>query len=616
MSCIAGILHLDGTPVERQLVERMTAAMGKRAPDASGIWCSGNIGLGHALLRISPVSESENQPCTLQGNVWITADARIDGRQKFVSELRAAGVPIADGTSDTDLILYAYDVYGESLVEHIIGDFAFALWDMRRRRLICARDHFGVRPFYYARTEKSFLFASTLEAILAVPDVSKRVDEEAVGDFLLFGMHQNGESTIYKDVHCLPAANQISVSAESAHRREYWSLIQYAPTRYRTFGEYQEHFREVLVASVDDRIAARRVGLELSGGMDSSSIAAIAATRADTYGRTLTGYTNSAKPLIAADDEAVFAQTVASHLAIPILVRELGVGALFDRRLDNAVKTQEPSANPFLAFFYETFSALIAAGAHVVVTGQGGDEVFNSSSASYLSGLLKKRKFAEFFTDVFAHLWHTGSLRGLGLRSAIAEILGKRRDNSQSRPSDVRFPDWLNRDFAARTNLKYRWESIWARMLGNSDSLDQLHEPWLSRLFASYEMFDLPLIACHPYFDVRLVSLMLRFPGFVKKDKTILRHVMQAALPRVILDRPKTSAVGDVARAALAGAHASESFAGDFAEVSLRFVDSVRYREALKRYVAGEGASSTWSSIPIVSPLGLDSWLRQHEAIC
>ena len=139
MSGIVGIINLDGRPVSRELLRRMTDFMIYRGPDAQEIWSAGPVGFGHAMLRTTRESLKESQPLSLDGEIWITADARIDGREELIGKLESKVAADLGDVTDVELILRAYNVWGEGCLEHLIGDFAFAIWDQRERRLFCAR---------------------------------------------------------------------------------------------------------------------------------------------------------------------------------------------------------------------------------------------------------------------------------------------------------------------------------------------------------------------------------------------------------------------------------------------------------------------------------------------
>ena len=148
MSGIVGLLSLDGAPVDPRLLERMTNFMRFRGPDSQVTWNGGRVGFGHAMLCTTFESRGERQPFTPDEDLWIVADARVDGRLELCRKLRSSGQDCRQGATDAELILHAYRAWGDECVRHLRGDFAFAIWDASRKRLLCARDHFGVKPFF------------------------------------------------------------------------------------------------------------------------------------------------------------------------------------------------------------------------------------------------------------------------------------------------------------------------------------------------------------------------------------------------------------------------------------------------------------------------------------
>ena len=143
-----------------------------RGPYARDTWTSGPVGMGHTLLRVSRSSVNERQPFTLDGQFSIVADARLDSRSELRERLMAAGRDVRRVAFDAELILHAYALWGEDCVLHLRGDFSFAIWDAQRRTLFCARDHFGIRPFYYAEAEDYFVCSNTLDCVRLHPSVS------------------------------------------------------------------------------------------------------------------------------------------------------------------------------------------------------------------------------------------------------------------------------------------------------------------------------------------------------------------------------------------------------------------------------------------------------------
>src|SRR3989449_1054025 len=273
MSGIAGLWRLGGQPVEPAELESMTARLAHRGPDGTGAWREGPVALGHGMLHTTPESLREQQPLVgTRGDLVLAADARIDNRGELCSLL-----PAPSDATDADLILAAYERWDETCPEHLLGDFAFAIWDAREQRLFCARDHFGVKPFYYHhRLGRLFAFASEIKGLLALPDVPRRLNETRVADYLV-PLLEDKEITFYEEIVRLPPAHWMTVDREGIRRQEYWSLDPEREIRLGSDDEYAAAFREIFTEAVRCRLrSAFPVGSMLSGGLDSSSIVCVA----------------------------------------------------------------------------------------------------------------------------------------------------------------------------------------------------------------------------------------------------------------------------------------------------------------------------------------------------
>jgi len=224
MSGFIGIFNADEAPVDCELLERLTGSLMFRGPDARGVWCQGSVSFGHTLFRTTWEAQCERQPFTLDQQVWIVADARVDAREDLVRELGCGDDLALSQTPDVELILRAYLKWSEACLDHLIGDFSFAIWDGRSRRLFCARDHFGVRLFYYAWIGATFVFSNTIAALRLHPDVTNRLNEVALGDFLLFDCNWTLDTTFFADIQTLPAAHQLTVASTGLKRHKYWQL--------------------------------------------------------------------------------------------------------------------------------------------------------------------------------------------------------------------------------------------------------------------------------------------------------------------------------------------------------------------------------------------------------
>ena len=275
MSAIVGLYYLDRRPVESHDISRMVDVLAHRGPDGAKIWCDGAIGLGHCMLWTTPESIGEQLPLH-RGELTITADARIDNRQELIEVLGIKDCPAAQ-IADSQLILAAYERWGDQCPDRLMGDFAFAIWDNRQQKLFCARDPMGIKPFYYYCSNQLFCFASEIKALLHVPGVPRRLNELKVASHLaLFA--DDPVNTFYRDVLKLQAAHCLHIGDTRSPKTErYWALDPHQEIRLSSESDYVEAFLDVFNEAVRCRLrSAFPVGSTLSGGLDSSSIACTA----------------------------------------------------------------------------------------------------------------------------------------------------------------------------------------------------------------------------------------------------------------------------------------------------------------------------------------------------
>ena len=207
---------------------------------------------------------------------WITADVRLDCRTELEGKLKSAGQRIRRAAPDSELVLGAYAVWGEACVQELRGDFAFAIWDASKRTLFCARDHFGIKPFYYADLGNLLLFSNTLSCLQRHPAVSDRLNDLAIADFLLFDINQDAATTSFADIRRLPAAHSLRCERGDVSIHRYWTLSVTEPVRFRRESEYVEQFHALLGQAVSDRLRTNSAGILMSGGLDSTTVAATA----------------------------------------------------------------------------------------------------------------------------------------------------------------------------------------------------------------------------------------------------------------------------------------------------------------------------------------------------
>jgi asparagine synthase (glutamine-hydrolysing) len=601
VSGIVGIVNLDGTPVDERLLSRMTDSLAYRGPDRQHIWVDASVGFGHTLLRTTIESEHEEQPATLDGGVWITADARVDDRAELARQLESRGRRIPGNATDAQLILHAYHVWGEDCVEHLLGDFAFAIWDGRTGRLFCARDHFGVKPFYYAEVQRHLVLSNSLDCVRLHPGVGDALNEPAIGDFLLFGYNHEPMTTTFAAVQRLPPAHSLTCGQATVRRRRYWTLPTDGRIRYRRSQEYVDHFKDVLRVAVSDRLRTSHVGVWMSGGLDSTTIASTARQIRSERGASvdLRAHTFVYDSLIP-DEEQRYARIAAEALGVEHDVFVADRYRPFDGWVQRDVRTPEPTDDPFLHMRLEQLQRA-ATHSRVLLCGEGGDEVL---WGSYVVDLLGRMRPLELIADLARSLaFHRRRPAG-GVRSRLEKWL--RRRDSALPP----YPAWLNGAFTDRFDLRDRWAQ-WNTLapLAVHPLRPEAHgrlaiAPW-SWYFESFDpgVTRIPVEGRYPFLDLRLVNYLLAIPPLPWCiDKLLLRLATRGALPDPIRLRRKTPLAGDPLRAQIqkTGAQWLDGF--DLSRRLSQYVDRVAFRHAAE----GWDSDDLWL---YVRPLCLDYWL-------
>jgi asparagine synthase (glutamine-hydrolysing) len=274
MCGIAGVLRLDGAPADAAVVRRMTDILTHRGPDGDGFYVNGPIGLGHRRLAIIDLSGGRQPMASADGAVWITYNGEIYNYRELRGELSALGVNLRS-TSDTEVILAAYEAWGVGCLRRLRGMFAFAIWDARRRQIFMARDRVGIKPLVYAWDGRCLRFASEIKALLEDPAVSRELDWVAVRDYLTHH-YVSAPRTIFRGIQKLPPASYLlcSLDAGEPKVKSYWDLNM-APDAKVSENEWTEQLEYLLKEAVRlHMVSDVPVGAFLSGGIDSSSVVA------------------------------------------------------------------------------------------------------------------------------------------------------------------------------------------------------------------------------------------------------------------------------------------------------------------------------------------------------
>jgi asparagine synthase (glutamine-hydrolysing) len=368
MCGIAGVVYFDGRPVERAHLKAMGDAIAHRGPDAEGFWLAPGVGLAHRRLSIIDLAAGQQPLGNEDGSVQVVFNGEIYNYQELRRDLIERG-HIFRTHSDTEVLVHLYEEAGDALVERLRGMFAFALWDSHRERLLLARDRLGIKPLYVYRDGEKLLFGSEIKAILAYPGVQKTLDLRALEDYLAFGM-VTGPRSIFREIEKLQPAHTLSISRSSSAPapRRYWQL-RLEPDPKPTVEEWQERIRDKFAETVKAHLIADvPVGAFLSGGVDSGAVVACASRDAAPLQTFSMGFVEKEF------SELPYAKQVAERYGTrhtEQIVTPNAVALLDDLSLYYDEPFADPSALPtFLV------SRLAARSVKVVLSGDGGDEVF------------------------------------------------------------------------------------------------------------------------------------------------------------------------------------------------------------------------------------------------
>jgi len=608
VSGIAGVLSLHGAPADAALAARMAAALARRAPHGTGVHAAGPCALAHALLRTGDEADPPAGPFSLDGVRWIVADARIDGRAGVDAALRAAGHPAPAGAPAAELILRAHAAWGEGCVHHLLGDFAFAIWDAGERRLFCARDALGLKPFFHAAPAGRFVFASALECVAMDRGVDASLDDESIADWLVHSYLHDPSRTIRRGVRRLPAGHTLTVSVDGTTEiRRWWRMPEEEPFHRREPAGLAEEFVALLGDAVRDRMPRGRASIFLSGGRDSPAVALLAreAIRRGERATELAGFTAFYQRLIA-DDEPRFARIAASAAGVPVTWLAVDEYQPFDRfEGDPLLARPEPVESPLLAIEADQMRQA-ASHAPVLLTGLGGDPLMRETP-SRLTHLAARGRLLRAAWEAAEYAAFHRRLPRPGVRSWL------RSRGARATPLAAA-PAWIDEDFARRVDLPARIAAANAAPVERHPlrpgTWEQLSSPFWASVFGYYDpaATGLPLEVRHPFFDVRLIRFVLRVPPAQwYNDKGLLRIGMRGRIPGPLLRRPKTPLRGDPFSARLR-AHGAAWLGGRTLGPEVApWIDAAR----VARIVGGRAEGVPEPLWIHLRPLGLSLWLRR-----
>ena len=449
MCGIAGILNRGGQPASPVLLRRMADAIRHRGPDGEGYFTDANFGVAHRRLAIIDLSPAGHQPMlTPDGRFALSYNGEVYNYQELRLELEAKGWRFRSRT-DSEVVLYALAEWGTAAIPRFNGMFALALWDAKARELLLARDRYGVKPLYYAEVGGTLLFGSEVKALIAHPAFHAALDPQALAEYFTF---QNffGDRTLFKGVHLLAPGSWLKLSADRAAARpeQYWDFGFAEPIEPEPPEAYTERLDFLFRRAVSRQLVGDApIGAYLSGGMDSGSIAAIAAPQLDLLRSFTVGFDlRSASGLELAFDEREKAEHMSYLFKTEHYEMVLKAGDM-ERVLPQLIWHME---EPRVGQSYPNYYAAGLAGrfVKVVLSGTGGDELFAGYPWRYYRALVN----ADFedYVDKYFGFWQRllpqdtapevlrpvwGEAKQVSPRDIFRDVFG-RHANRLTRPQD------------------------------------------------------------------------------------------------------------------------------------------------------------------------------------
>ena len=577
MSGIAGVFHADGRPADARLVERMAAALAHRGPDGETCWVTGSIGLAHRrLASLSP----EDKPPLFDG----------DGRAVIV-----------DGWLDEPLERLRR--WGSAFVDDAVGEFAVAAWDAPARTLLCARDTFGVKPLYVHWDGRRLLFASEIGALLQDVSVPRRPDAATIADYLLMDFRDPG-ATFFDGIRRVPPGHVLSVGPRGLSVRRGWTPD--GATRARSADDHSSDVAARFRQAVSDRLVdASSVGILLSGGIDSTLVAAVAGMVRD-HDHTINALTYLHDGFLVEDWQAITALAAAGAIGPP---RARGGLPLLEMLLASAEPPND-EAHPVLPALLDPE---VSADFRVLLTGIGGDQLSSAGERGALSDRLRSGHVGQAWRQAQALALAYGNGGHGPAADVLWSALSPRLRRTARRLAARDAPAWL-RPGVARSRRpapadSARFETRMAAAMWRALTAPTLAFA-LEKLDA--EAARLEIEPRHPYLDRRVVESVLTVPPdvFVHRGyrKQFVQHALAGVLPVRTIERPAEHVPSADPESALRddAARIERELFGPEAPV-FEYVDrawAVRMRDD---YVAGRGRYGARLSSFVL----LNAWLRR-----
>ena len=552
-------MHSPG-PVSREALQDMIALLRHRGPDEAGIYLDDRVGLGHARLSIIDLSSGIQPIHNEDETLWIVYNGETYNYPELKEELLRKGHRFYT-TSDTEVLLHLYEEKGAACVEDLNGQFAFAIWNSRKKELFLARDRIGIRPLHYTVKNDLFIFSSEIKSIFACGEIDRNIDPLAMDQIFTFWTTLPGR-TAFKNICELQPGHYLTLSGGQVTIKRYWD-IPFCPRREQLNmapDEISGRIRELLLDAVRIRLRSDvPVGTYLSGGLDSSGLTALVAKNFDKDVKTF-----GIRFKETAFDEGTYQNQMVSFLKTDqteILATNEKIGTSFPEVIGH---TEKPLLRTAPVPLYLLSRAVRDSGLKVILTGEGADEIFGGYN---IFREAKVRRFwakepdsncrGELIGRLYPYIFNDARLKR-SLQSFFAKGLTQTNDPLFSHmirwENTSKIKRFFSQDLKASIGAYSGYDEVKQRLPGSFDKWDYLcqaqyleTEIFLSNYLLSSQGDRVAMAHSVeirlPYLDPRLMEFMGRVPAKYKifglNEKYILKKAFDGILPKDIVKRAK-----------------------------------------------------------------------------
>ncbi|MGF7119197.1 lasso peptide isopeptide bond-forming cyclase [Methanobacterium oryzae] len=623
MSAITGIFYRDGRKVKPELIKKMNDRLSHRGPDGSAVWVNGSVAFGHQMLFTTHESLKEKLPFyDKKYGLAITADARIDNRKELSKELN---IEDCVDNSDSYFIMEAYQKWGESCPEHLLGDFAFAICDENEEKLFCARDHMGVKPFYYYLDDKMFVFGTEIKALLNILEIPKQINEEKIGNYLSLIDEKN--FTFYKSIYRLPATHSITIDFKRTLLNQYWNFPK-KELILNSDEDYVQTFINIFTEAVNCRLrSAFSVGAELSGGLDSSSVVGVASEILFKNKKNLLKTFSLVFKDLSECDESLYINALLNDMKVE---PHYSYGDLISPliELENILwHNDEPFFAPGFGTFWDLRTKMKKSGSRVILSGLGGDDVI-SHGKKFLTQLLSEKKFITLLNEIngLSKNLEKSKLNlflNIVMVPFIPEFLIRFYQTIYGNSHEMISDKVINKKFYERIDLhkhKKLSDNLKLNKIKTLSEYDNnvLRLSYLQREFEELDAYNaiFSLEFRYPFYDRRLIEFCLSLPPEQKIKngwgRLILRRGMNNKIPSIIQWR------SDKTDISINLDYTMLKFEKEFIEnlvyknkrIISNYIDMNSLNKFFNEYTSGKDAFLSYLFLRIII---LDSWLQKTE---